>query len=172
MLTVSVLNDYPENWEAKALIKCDPSSYSTKTSYTLDAEKRWMESTPLLQCFPLNVVLYIQNRKHSTSFFPIEDNPGICLRHHPGLVIRNTWNWLHEQTEEHLLVAWPESFHFSPSKSQKPTHPGYESFYPHVQFLSFYYFTVSQCERRGGNSSLRNAINFKEVRFKRLQIRF
>lgn len=106
------------------------------------------------------------------AFFPIEDNPGIYLRHHPGLVIRNAWNWRHKQTEEHLLVSWSESFHFSPSKSQKPTHPGYESFYPHVQFLSFYYFTVSQCERKGGNSSLRNAINFKEVRFKRLQIRF
>lgn len=116
--------------------------------------------------------LYSEQKTFYQLFFPIEDNPGIYLRHHPGLVIRNAWNWRHKQTEEHLLVSWSESFHFSPSKSQKPTHPGYESFYPHVQFLSFYYFTVSQCERKGGNSSLRNAINFKEVRFKRLQIRF
>lgn len=97
MLTVSILNDYHENWEARAQIKCDPPSYSTKASYTLNAEARWVENTPLLQCFPLNAVLYIQNRKHSTRFFPIEDNLGIDLRHHTGLVIWNTWNWLHEQ---------------------------------------------------------------------------
>lgn len=96
MLIVSILNDYHENWEARAQIKCDPPSYSTKTSYTLSAETRWVENT-LATMFSSQCCFSIFRIENILPGLPNEDNPGIYLWYHPGLVIQNIWNWLHEQ---------------------------------------------------------------------------
>lgn len=96
MLTVSILNDYHKNWEARTQIKCDHPVIQPRPVILSALRQGGWKTHPCYSDF-LSMSFSIFRIENILPGLPNKDNPGIYLWYHPGLVIQNIWNWLHEQ---------------------------------------------------------------------------